>query len=101
MYVFGGGGSSPDGAIHLTLSVDRFYRITFEDLPCSAGTYKIDGECSPCPAGTYKSDIYNDFCTDCPAGTFNDHIAATDIKFCLPCPKDYFNDKRGQPFCFK
>ena len=33
LYVYGGGSSSPDGAIHLTLSTDRFYKITFEDLP--------------------------------------------------------------------
>ena len=55
LYVFGGGGSSPDGAIHLTLSVDRYYKITFEDLPCSEGTYKLDGVCVPWPKGTYKS----------------------------------------------
>lgn len=57
MYVFGGGGSSEDGAIHLTLSVDRFYKLTFEDLPCSEGTYRENGSCTPCPKGTYKENV--------------------------------------------
>ena len=61
MYVFGGGGSSEDGAIHLTLSVDRFYMITFADLPCSAGTYPENGSCIPCPPGTFKLNIYDDY----------------------------------------
>ena len=57
LYIFGGGASERDGAIRLTRSVNRFYKITFLDLPCSVGTYESNNECVPCPKGTYK-DTY-------------------------------------------
>lgn len=95
LYVFGGGGASNDGAIHLTLSTDRFYKITFDDLPCSAGTYLLNGLCTVCPKGTYKYQTTDLECKFCPRGYYNDKIAGASFKNCLPCPERTFNGELG------
>jgi hypothetical protein len=74
-----GGGDNVAGLLRSEYSINQMYKLTFDELPCSDGTYVGETKQTPCIAcvpGYYSALSNAEACLPCPKGTFSSKIGA-------------------------